>query len=148
VPGGGPGDVAVTAAYTAAHEGTASDHGRMFSGADLGLLVHEPLAPGGEPRWVVFPSADKHATYASVDICETISPLPCFDEDCDGGEDRLPEVVNAGEDAARRVEDLTALGFPGEDAWADQPFCGGIDSTSCSATVREKLLSDPFGVLE
>ena len=148
VAGGGPGDVAVTAAYTAAHEGTASDHGRMFAGADLAMLVHADVAPGGEPRWVVFPSRNKHATYATVDICENISPFPCFDEDCDGGGDLLPDVINAGEDGARRVEDLTGIGFPSEDAWADQPFCGGIDSTSCSATVREKLLSDPFGVLE
>ena len=42
-----------------------------------------------EPRWIVFPSADKHATYGSVEICEAISMIPCFDEDCgpDGVDD-------------------------------------------------------------
>lgn len=148
LPGGGPGDVVVTAAYTAAHEGTASDHSRLFSGADLSLLVHAGVAPSGEPRWVVFPSRDKHGTYATYDICENVSPIPCFDEKCDGGADHLPAVVNAGEDGARRIEDLSSVGFAGEDAWADQSFCGGIDSTNCSAKVRDKLLADPFAVLE
>jgi hypothetical protein len=145
--GGGPGEVVVAGAYTAAHEYTATDHGHLFTGADLAQLVHAPVAPGDEPRWVVFPSASKHATYPTVAICEGISVIPCFAEDCDGGADLLPPVVNAGEDDARRVEALDVLGFPGEDAWADQDFCGGVDSTTCSAKVRDKLTIDPFGLL-
>jgi hypothetical protein len=150
-PGRGAGGVVVVGAYTAAHEGTVSDHGKVFVGADLGMLVFASDKVTADPRWVVFPSADKHATYASVPICEGISPIPCIDEDC-GPDDvddpskyeRLPQVANAGEEAAPRLTDLTPLGFPGEDAWADQDFCGGLGGTTCASSVRSKLLDDPF----
>ena len=149
--GMGPGDVRVSKAYTAAHEGTANDHGRVFSGPELAELVHASDPGTGEPRWVVFPSANKHATYATIEICEGISVIPCFDEDCGpdgvsdpGAYDLLPPFVNAGEEAAPLVTDLTAVGFPGDDAWADQDFCGGLGGSSCSSSVREKLTADPF----
>jgi len=148
----GPGGVIAIGAYTAAHEGAATDNGRVFTGEDLGELFFTADADHGEPRWVVFPSRAKHATYASVEICEGISAVPCLDEDCgpDGVDDpatydRLPTIVNAGEEAAPRVTDLTELGFPGDDAWAMQDFCGGLGGTGCSSPVREKLLVDPFG---
>ncbi|MCC6522669.1 MAG: hypothetical protein IT373_08425, partial [Polyangiaceae bacterium] len=147
----GPGDVRVRQAYTAAHEGTVSDHGRVFAGAERLLLVHDADPVVGEPRWVVYPSAAKHGTYATIDICENISFLPCIDEDCapDGVPnpadfDRLPVVVNAGEEAAPRVTDLAVVGFPGDDAWAAQDFCGGLGGGTCSAPVRDKLLVSPF----
>jgi hypothetical protein len=150
-PEGDVGGVAVAQAYTAAHEGTANDHGRVFAGADLGLLVFDVDARFGEPRWVVFPSADKHATYGSVEICENASMVPCLAEDCgpDGVEDPsafdlLPEAVNAGEETMPRVTDLAGVGFPGDDAWAMQDFCGGLGGTGCSAPVRDKLVVDPF----
>jgi hypothetical protein len=148
---GGAGGVIVVGAYTAAHENTTNDHGRVFTGADLQELVFDLDPQTREPRWVVFPSSAKHATYASVEICEGISIVPCIDEDCgpDGVDDpalfdRLPMVVNAGEEAAPRVTDLAIVGFPGDDAWAEQDFCGGQGGTGCSAPVREKLLVDPF----
>lgn len=147
----GPGGVEVVGAYTAAHENTDNDHGQVFVGAELAKLVFAPDPETGDPRWVVFPSADKHATYASVAICEDVSPIPCLDEDCGPDDvddpaayDRVPEIVNAGEQAAPRITDLSPLGFPGEDAWADQDFCGGLGGTGCSSPVREKLLVDPF----
>lgn len=150
-PARGPGGVVVVGAYTAAHEGTANDHGRVFADADLSLLVFAPDTVTADPRWVVFPSADKHATYASVPICEAISPIPCIDEDCgpDGVDvpadyEDLPQVFNAGEEAAPRLTDLAPVGFPGEDAWADQDFCGGLGGTGCASSVRSKLLTDPF----
>jgi hypothetical protein len=149
--GGGPGDVTAAGAYTAAHESTASDHSMKFEGPDLAQLTYEDDVATGEPRWVVFPSQDKHATYASVDICENISVIPCFDEDCapDGAAnpleyDVLPPFVNAGEEAHPLVTDLTRIGFPGDDAWADQDFCGGLGGSGCSSPVRVKLLVDPF----
>lgn len=147
----GPGDVRVVFAYTAAHEGTPTDHGHVFLGAELDTLVHDADPATAEPRWVVFPSRAKHATYATVDICEGISIVPCFDEDCapDGAADpsqldRLPPVVNAGEENAPRVTELSVVGFPGDDAWAKQDFCGGLGGTGCSSPVRDKLLVSPF----
>ncbi|MBX7082338.1 MAG: hypothetical protein K1X88_24230 [Nannocystaceae bacterium] len=149
-PDGGVGGVATVGAYTAAHEGTANDHGRVFTGADLGMLVFA-LDDASEPRWVVYPSASKHATYASIEICEGISAIPCIDEDCapDGVDDPaaydlLPEFANAGEEAMPRVDDLGVVGFPGDSAWAMQDFCGGQGPGNCSAPVRDKLLVDPF----
>jgi hypothetical protein len=147
-PDGGAGGVRVAQAYTAAHEGTATDHSRVFTTADLGLLVYDVVA---EPRWVVFPSRDKHGTYGNIDICENISVVPCLDEDCapDGVRDPaafdwLPSFVNAGEPEMPRVTALDDLGFVGDDAWADQDFCGGLERTGCSAPVVEKLTVDPF----
>jgi hypothetical protein len=148
---GGPGGVVMAQAYTAAHEGSTNDHGRVFAQEELGVLVFAPDPDTGEPRWVVFPSADKHATYATVEICEGISQVPCFDEDCgpDGVADpslfdALPIAANAGEEGAPRLTDLAEVGFPGEDAWAEQDFCGGLGGSGCSSAVREKLLVDPF----
>ncbi len=151
IAGAGPGDVRVKQAYTAAHEGTANDHGQIFAGAELDTLVHDADPATGEPRWVVFPSSNKHATYATIAICEGISVIPCFDEDCgpDGVADpalydRLPDYVNAGEEAMPLVTDLAVVGFPGDDAWAMQDFCGGLGGTGCSDDVRNKLLPSPF----
>ena len=47
--------------------------------------------------------------------------------------------------AAPLTSFLTAIGFPGDDAWAMQDFCGGLGGTGCSSAVRDKLLVDPFG---
>lgn len=151
LPEEGEGGVVMDQAYTAAHEGTATDHGHTFAGDELAQLVLTPDPVVGEPRWVVFPSADKHATYATLEICEGISVIPCFDEDCgpDGVADPamfdvLPMAFNAGELEAPRLTDLTVAGYPGDDAWAEQDFCGGLGGTGCSAPVRDKLLVDPF----
>lgn len=148
---GGPGGVILQRAYTAAHEGTANDHSMLFAGSELGELTYSPDPITDEPRWVVFPSANKHATYASAAICEGISVIPCIDEDCapdgvddPGSYDLLPVVGNAGEAGAPRLTALDVLGFPGDDAWADQDFCGGLGPGTCSSPVREKLLADPF----
>ena len=148
---GGPGGVVFDAAYTAAHEGTINDHGQMFEGDELDLLVFDIDPEHGQPRWVVFPSANKHATYASIEICESVSVVPCLDEDCapDGvpdpeAFDRLPSVANAGEESAPRLTDLARVGYPGDDAWIDQPFCGGLGGPGCSSSVRSKLVVDPF----
>jgi hypothetical protein len=151
LPSEGEGGVVVDRAYTAAHEGAPTDQGRTFVGDALAQLVYTPDPATGQPRWVVFPSADKHATYATLAICEGISVIPCFDEDCgpDGvadpaAYDVLPASWNAGEPAAPRLTDLAPVGFPGDDAWADQDFCGGLGGTNCSSSVRSKLLIDPF----
>lgn len=151
LPSEGAGGIVMRRAYTAAHEGAPTDNGRVFAEDELDLLVVSPDPRTGQPRWTVFPSADKHATYGNVEICEGISAIPCLDEDCgpDGVEDPsafdlLPVVANAGELEAPRLTDLGPLGFPGDDAWADQDFCGGLGGTGCSSSVRSKLLVDPF----
>jgi len=151
LPAEGEGGVVMEQAYTAAHEYTATDHGRVFMGDELDQLMFTPDPATAEPRWVVFPSADKHATYATIEICEGISPVPCLDEDCgpEGAADPamfevLPESFNAGELETPRITELSIAGFPGDDAWADQDFCGGLGEPNCTSSVRSKLLMDPF----
>lgn len=145
-----PGGVVVEAAYTAAHEGTENDHGRLFVGPDLAELTFGADPVLQEPRWAVFASANKHATYGSLAICEGVSNTPCLDEDCgpDGVDPAdyalLFPFVNAGEESAPLATDLSMLGFPGDDAWAAQDFCGGLGGDGCSSPVRDKLLADPF----
>lgn len=148
----GPGDADALGFYTAAHEGTITDSGHVFTGAELAELVFETDPFTSEPRWVVFSSDGKHATYGTIDRCENAQWAPCVEEDCGAdGQDpflytRLPEVFNAGEEAAPFLTDLGPIGFPGEDAWADQEFCGGLGGGlfGCASAVREKLLVDPF----
>jgi len=139
--------------YTAAHEGTVNDHSQVFAGSSTELeFVDELHGALPEPRWVVFPSERKHGTYANVAICEAVAPfVPCVDEDCAPDNvaapslfDRLPAIANAGEQAAPRLDDLSSLGFSGDYAWVDQPFCGGLARGMCSSSVLEKLTLDPF----
>jgi hypothetical protein len=137
----------VVGAYTAAHEGEITDAGRLFQGAEL-----SELETTDAPAWRIYASEGKHATYATAKICEDVSVVPCLDEDCapDGVSDpadyeRRPAAWNAGEPDAPRLTDLTVAGFPDEDAWADQTFCGGRGrGDGCSSPVHEKLLVDPF----
>jgi hypothetical protein len=140
--------IAITRYYTAAHEGTVTDHGRVYEGAALaGELVHEPDA-NGQLRVVLWPSERKHATYGNPTLCEEAFLLPCLAETCASlvdGADRVPSVVNAGEDDARRTDALDDLGFVGDSAWGEQDFCGGLGGVGCSAPVRDKLVNDPFG---
>lgn len=150
-PSDGAGDVMLVSAYTAAHEGTLTDEGATYEGASLSELSF-PIDPStGEPRWRVWSSDGKHATYGSIDACESASYVPCIEEDCapDGVDplpfEILPEIANAGEPATPLLTDLSSLGFPDEDAWLEQDFCGGRGrSGPCSAPVRDKLTADPF----
>jgi hypothetical protein len=150
-PEDGLGDVQMVAAYTAAHENTVTDHGHVYRDAELAELSF-PLDPtSGEPRWLVWPSDGKHATYGSIDACESASLIPCVEEDCapDGVDPALfsmmPPVYNAGEELFPRLTDLSPIGFVDEDAWLAQDFCGGRGrGFLCSAPVRDKLLVDPF----
>ena len=144
------GDAHVVATYTAAHEGEVTDHSQVFREAELAEASFVEGEHG--PRWQVFASDNKHAAYQTVQLCEDAEWLVCLEEDCapDGVEDqaahsRLPPVVNVGEPDAPRMSGLEAIGFPDEDAWADQEFCGGLGRGSgCSSPVREKLEDDPF----
>ena len=136
-------DARVVALYTAAHEGTVSDHGAVHLPEEVELL---------DGRWLVRASDGKHASYATAEACETAVLGVCIDEDCDpdgvsdpAAYDRLPPVANAGEPDAPRLEGLGPIGFVGDEAWLDQDFCGGQDrSGDCSSPVLEKLTLDPF----
>jgi hypothetical protein len=149
---GEPGDIEVVGLYTAAHEGTEIDHGTLLQGTDLSIAEFPLDAFTGEPRWRVYASDDKHATYPTAQICEDASFIPCIAEDCDADwvdeptdYDRLPPVINVGEEGAPRFTDLAAIGFPDEDPFADQEFCGGQGREgTCSSSIRSKLLDDPF----
>lgn len=144
------GDAVVLKAYTAAHEGAVTDDGHIYEGAALGKELRY-LDEAKGPRWIVFPSANKHATYGSIEACEAHSSVPCLQEDCgaDGVADRsayrlLAPFSNAGEPDKPLLTDLTAAGFPGDQAWVDQKFCGGRGGSSCSSSVLEKLTKNPF----
>ena len=148
---GGVGDVVVSRVYTAAHEGTPNAHGERWAGGRLGQLSFPADPVDGQPRLQVFASDGKHATYGTVAACESASFVPCVEEDCapDGVDPAaftvFPPAFDAGEEAQPRLTDLSAIGFPNEDAWARQDFCGGRGRGAfCSAPVREKLLDDPF----
>lgn len=147
VPLGAAGDVQVRRAYTAAHEGTVTDHGKVYTGPELDTVLDYGTDEEGRLRWRVRSSRSKHATYGNAQLCADAFLLPCFAETCaaDGaGEDLDAPVVNAGEDDERLVNDLGDLGFPGDFAWEDQDFCGGVREGGCSSSVRSKLTVDPF----
>ena len=95
-------------------------------------------------------SKNKHATYITPSVCAGISPIPCFSEECGpavdpavGGGQTFP-IYNAGEPDMPLMTDLTAIGFPNEDAWADQDFCGGLGGVLCSGSILSKLTANPF----
>ena len=140
-------------AYTAAHEGELTDAGQIWSDVSLLTYVTEPTT--GYPRWVVYPSEAKHATFGSIDDCENVSFIPCLDEDC--APDNVSSMdlwqdgwyldgpfVNVGEKNQQRMNELSAVGYPGEYAWEDQDFCGSLARTTCSSSIREKLSTIPF----
>ena len=149
---GDPGDYAVVGTYTAAHEGTVTDHGLVLGEDELGTATFEADPLSGEPRWVVYASDGKHATYQSIDLCEDAEWAPCLDEDCAPDNvdvpadfDILPPFINAGEEVAPRWTSLSAIGFAGDDAWLDQDFCGGQGPAGpCSSSVLSKFVVDPF----
>src|SRR5262249_12006104 len=152
------GNAMVTSLFTTGHEGTEDDQSRIWSGADLPHLesIEDPVTK--EPRWRVYSSQAKHATYATKNQCESVRMKAilhriCVNEDCapDGVSEkdlprftRVPKVLNAGEQNGQRVTDLGVLGFKGEGAWNDLKFCGGLAvdraKDDCPPTVKSKLL--------
>jgi hypothetical protein len=158
----GRGDAIVRSMFTTGHEGTEDDQSRVYRGDDLKSLetIDDPVTK--RPRWRVYASQAKHATYATKKHCEGVRLKNflhrfCVNEDCaaDGVSDndkarftRVPRIDNAGEPNAHRVEDLRALGYPGETSWTDTTFCGGLNvdraKEECPPSVKSKLLADPF----
>lgn len=123
---------------TIAHQGTGFEH---VDEAMLGNACNWGRLAGGSPQVSrIYSAENKHGNYGSTGTCE------------DGalGNDHCSEsfllnynVVNAGEDAARRVDELSGHQFPGEYAWTDKAFSGSLGSGGGDAgTIRSKLLND------
>jgi hypothetical protein len=157
----GKGDVIVRNAFTTGHEGTEDDQSRVWKSAELSKLETIEDEKTKEPRWRVYASQSKHATYASKEHCENVRLAKfthrfCVNEDCapDRVRDsarytRVPAISNAGEPGKPIVDDLAPLGFKGERAWSDAKFCGGLTvdaeaKKECPPSIKSKLLLDPF----
>ncbi len=144
---GARGAVSLISAFTAAHEGTAKDSSDLFDGDRLLQLEYADDPYLGQPRWVVYSSRSKHATFASPALCEANeSWIFCGDEDCAAGgadaasSELLMPVVNAGEPDAPLADWMMD-----EPIWEDVDFCGGLGhgDEPCASPLREKLLLDP-----
>ncbi len=139
IDGGGPGDVTLARAYTAAHEHTAADASHLFGADELDQIEYD-----GEPRWVIYAALRKHGSFASIERCEGASRVPCLRETCGDAAELLPEAINAGEPDRPLIDDLEGYGFPGDLVWTDTDFCGGQTRGLCSGPLSNKLIDDPF----
>lgn len=108
------------------------------------------FAEGSHP--VIFLSAGKHHPYFDTRVDGRGSPYSSVGcaEAMDGRGERVAASVereglpggraNVGErtshGAADFVDDLGPLGYPGERAWGDRPFCGGAGRAGCSSDVN------------
>lgn len=148
-------EATVVRAYFAAHEHTMNDHSRVYGTSELRAAATFGDDARGEPRWVVFPSLAKHPVFPNPAACAATSlkGTGLFRERCAASEAEshrvLPAIVNAGEPSGHRATDLASIGFPGDDAWADQRFCGGFRDAprlggGCAESIAEKLEDDPF----
>jgi hypothetical protein len=122
---------------TTAHTGTWFEHSdqRWLGGS----CTWGRLAGGSPSVAKIYSAENKHGNYAFLGTCE----------DGAGGNDHCSEsftrsytVSNAGEDYARRFDELSAYQFPGEYAWSPVPFSGSLSRSSDAGLVRDKLLDD------
>lgn len=141
-------------AYFAVHEHTLNDQSRLYATSELARELTMGKDPSGQPRWVVFPSKGKHPEFANAKTCADTSlrGTGIFREKCAASDAEshpvLAPIVNAGEPEHHRVDDLGVVGFPDDEAWVEQKFCGGFRARprlgGCAESVAEKLLDDPF----
>jgi len=140
----------VVGLYTAAHEYTVMDGSTLLRGGDLEQMEYRKDEVTGQPRWIVYASAAKHATYATRELCESHGVVPCQQEGCPGAsrDDRelLLAVQNAGEPPPAPVWNPFGVGM---DLWGDSLFCGfaapsNSSNEPCAPPLAEKLLKDPF----
>ncbi len=122
---------------TVSHAGTWAEH---VDQRYLGNSCTWGRLAGGSPYEArIYSSENKHGNYA-------------WDSTCDGGVGGLDNcsesftltynVINVGEDHARRVDELSAHQFPGEYAWSPVRFRGSQGGGSDAGYVRDKLLGD------
>jgi hypothetical protein len=122
---------------TIGHEGTAFEH---VDQRWLGNTCDWGRVAGGSPQVArIYSAENKHANYADVGTCEDGA---LGNDHCSESFTREYAVVNAGEDGARRVDELSAHQFPDEYAWSPVPFSGSLGHTSDAGTIRDKLLND------
>ena len=123
---------------TVAHEGVPGQH------VDQRLLGNSCTwgrAAGGSPYVArIYASENKHGNYASDASCDAaLGGL----ENCSESFTLPFNVFNVGEDHARRIDELSGYQFPGEFAWSDVAFRGGLgDGLGDAGTVRAKMLND------
>lgn len=147
-------EATMTRAYFAVHEHTANDQSRHYEERELADALTFGQDANRQPRWVVFPSYGKHPEFARPDVCNQTSlrGTGLFRERCAESEAKshpvLPPVANAGEPDRHRIDDLAVVGFPGDEAWVEQKFCGGFRARprlgGCAESIAEKLVDDPF----
>ena len=122
---------------TIGHTGTAFEHvdQRWLGNAcDWGRLA------GGSPQVArIYSAENKHANYAALDSCEDGA---LGNDHCSESFTREFTVVNAGEDHARRVDELSAHLFPDEYAWTAVAFSGSLGHSSDAGLIRDKFLDD------
>ena len=90
----------VEAAYTAAHEYTSFDVSAIYRGDQLSGLEYAIDPVTNQPRWVIYASTGKHASYASRGRCVGRSTLPCARESCASAEhayELLFPMIHVGE---------------------------------------------------
>lgn len=135
--GGCPHGYGAFSLKTTGHTGTWFEHSDQRW---LGNSCTWGRLAGGSPYVAkIYSAENKHANYAFLSTCE----------DGAGGNDHCSEsftlqynVFNAGEDYARRFDELSAYQFPGEYAWSAVPFSGSLSRSSNAGLVRDKLLDD------
>ena len=122
---------------TTGHTGTWFEHSDqrwLGNACDWGRLA------GGPPAVAkIYSAENKHANYAFLGTCEDGA---AGNDHCSESYTREYNVFNAGEDGARRFDELSAYQFPGEYAWSAVPFSGSLGHSSDAGLVRDKLLDD------
>jgi hypothetical protein len=122
--------------------------GLRWNGSWIGPTLLQ-LENGSHPR--IYLSAGKH--HPSPIRWHEPSYSPFSNWQCRDVNDGLGEAVpaeverygvplNVGEQMHPLITDLTIFGYPNEDAWGNQPFCGGLQSkigrVACRATHTRK----------
>lgn len=135
--GGCPHGYGAHALRTIAHEGTWFEH---IDDRMLGNACNWGRAAGGSPYDArIYSAENKHGNYASLSSCEGGA---AGNDHCSESFTLAFNVHNAGEDHARRFDELSGHQFPGEYAWSAVRFSGSLARTSDAGYVRDKLLSD------
>jgi hypothetical protein len=123
---------------TVAHEGVPGQHtDQRFLGNSCNW---GRVAGGSQHVSRIYSSENKHGNYAGLDSCD--SALAGL-EHCSESFTLPYNVFNVGEDHARRIDNLTGYGFPGEYAWTAVPFRGGLGNGNGDAgLIRDKFFHD------